>query len=225
MSKKQKQAVVLGQRRSGTSLVAGVLYHLGIPMGEEATPEQTSDRNKHGFFEDKSFTDLSERITHYVNQYKQSGRAPTAAHIEYKFDEDIKKVVEARKNDGDIWGVKDVNQLQVHKFFKKYFDNPLYIAVMRNPVDCAYSKFDWYGKQNNKPYEHFLNEAIESDRLLLKLLQILEGEIMIFSYDRALRNPDVVVDRVVKFLGIKPTKEQIKNAVNHIKEPTDYAKK
>jgi len=45
--------LVLGTPRSGTSCVAGILHHLGVPMGEELMPPD--EWNPAGYFQDREF--------------------------------------------------------------------------------------------------------------------------------------------------------------------------
>lgn len=52
--------IVLGQGRTGTSLVAGILHHLGVYMGEGLLFE-TPD-NKRGSFEDARFVEMHTRM-------------------------------------------------------------------------------------------------------------------------------------------------------------------
>lgn len=48
--------LVLGTPRSGTSCVAGVLHHLGVPMGERLMP--ADEWNPAGYFQDEDFEDI-----------------------------------------------------------------------------------------------------------------------------------------------------------------------
>jgi len=48
--------LILGTPRSGTSCVAGVVHHLGIPTGEDCLPPD--DWNPVGYFQDKAFEDI-----------------------------------------------------------------------------------------------------------------------------------------------------------------------
>ena len=52
--------IVLGCPRSGTSLVAGVLHHSGIDMGDRLAPEHAA--NPAGFFENLNIADLNSWI-------------------------------------------------------------------------------------------------------------------------------------------------------------------
>jgi hypothetical protein len=64
---KQKTIIVIGTARGGTSMIAGILYHLGIPMGG-ATEPVFEDVRLASAFE----TENEERIKKIVDEYNSS---------------------------------------------------------------------------------------------------------------------------------------------------------
>ena len=102
-----KTFIVIGCPRSGTSLLAGLLYHLGVNMGDNL---READRfNPRGYFEDLEILILNGRI------YLEAGgrewsedfrvRKSRLDAVGKEYVEIIKKVVE-KKNRRPIWGAK-----------------------------------------------------------------------------------------------------------------------
>lgn len=208
----KKTAVVIGQRRSGTSMMAGFLYHLGVPMGDEATPEQTSERNPKGFFEDREIVKLSEEVLHAIDR----GEVTSMARVEERFGDRAKEIIQKRSKDNEVWGYKDVNQLLVHFLFKKYIKNPHYIIMFRNLLDSSLSLNDWHGKQTGATLIDALSDTAKNHGVILSFIQETTKDPMLFiSYERAKQNPEKTVDDVIEFLKLEPTPQQRQAAINH----------
>jgi len=205
-----KSVIVYGQRRSGTSLFAGVLYYLGIPMGKEALPTQVSDRNPKGFFEDRSIIKISEVMIQYIMRYESIDAS--IEKLKQLFGVQIEKAINKRKsNCNGIWGVKDVNMIDLLDVYRSYLTQAHFIVVHRNPLDVAKSYSDWHKTEVEnslamvmKNYEK-INEsmAFENNKLLV-------------SYDEAIQSPEKVVNEIIEFLRIQVTQEQLNNAIKHI---------
>jgi hypothetical protein len=84
--------LVLGSGRCGTSIVAGVLHKLGVPMGERLMPSSPS--NIHGHFEDLDFHTINKQ---YVD-HEISLRV---------FVECLHTLMISRAKTFDLWGLKD----------------------------------------------------------------------------------------------------------------------
>lgn len=210
-----KTVVVLSLRRSGSSMLSGILHKLGVPMGiDEKELKHSSDRNKWGFWEDIELVRLSEKIL----QFTQNNPHMTFARIEMEFEDEIKEVL-SKRNNRNIWGFKDVNQTQTHRLFKKHLNNPRYIVIFRNPLDVAVSMQSWR-KEHQKvdvPIMKALPAVHNRYSTLLQLIQTIQEPMQFVSMERLKSNPEKIVPEIVNFLGIEPTEEQIKNAINHIR--------
>lgn len=83
----------MGMGRSGTSAVAGALYHLGLHMGDDfVAPNHTSPA---GFFEDQSFKRL-----HWLCQHGELGSSDLVWRKAYEAALD-------RFSSHPVWGMKD----------------------------------------------------------------------------------------------------------------------
>ena len=199
----------MGQRRSGTSAVAGIVHKLGMPMQEGEI--HTSERNPKGFFEDRNIISISERILGAI------AKGGTAAQIDHAFRGEIKKAlkkVEDRKG-----GFKDVNQVLTHTFFKKYIKEAKYIFVFRNVLDIANSFYDWQKNNQEISFMDALKEAVYNNDMLFSRVVETKEPMLLTSFDKFLKKPDELVDKIIKFLEITPTEEQRQEAIKHI-DPT-----
>jgi len=205
-----KSVVVFGQRRSGTSLFSGVLYYLGIPMGEEALPTQVSNRNPKGFFEDRSIIKISEVMMRYIVQYESIDASKEK--LLKLFGGQIEKAMNKRKKDcNGIWGVKDVNMVDLLDIYRGYLTQAHFIVVHRNPLDVAKSYADWHKTDVQTTLSMVMRNYDKINESMA-----FENNKLLVSYDEAIRNPRKTVEEIIEFLKIQATEEQINNAISHI---------
>jgi len=208
----KKTVVVMGQRRSGTSMLAGVLYNLGVYMGED--PERSSEKNEVGFYEDQEVVELSRKVMNFVVE------GGSKAEVEKEFGSEINKLFRKRDKEHGIWGFKDVNQVQTHFIFRKKIKNPKYFVVFRNPLDTALSMSNWHGINL---LESLASVNDNNSMIHQYMLTTLAGDpVVAVSYEKMLTEPEETVKTIMDFLEIKPTEEQIKNAVEHIKPELNH---
>lgn len=71
--------VVLGGARSGTSLIAGTLHHLGVHMGDKATPPVFEDMRLSGALESRDLDLVRKTVRDYSDAHASWGfKRPTA---------------------------------------------------------------------------------------------------------------------------------------------------
>ena len=71
--------VVLGGARSGTSLIAGTLHHLGVYMGDKATPPVFEDVHLSGALESRNLDLVRQTVHNYSEAYGSWGfKRPSA---------------------------------------------------------------------------------------------------------------------------------------------------
>lgn len=99
-NKQNKQIVVLGMHRSGTSTVARILSEVGINMGERLLGASSS--NPMGHFEDADFFDLNNEIFSTLDaDWMQPPEVREVELLGSKFSKRIKEILENR---GRVWG-------------------------------------------------------------------------------------------------------------------------
>lgn len=98
--------LITGCQRSGTSLVAGVLYHAGLYMGEGF--REPDEWNLSGYWEDKDLHDLNRKLLEMAGGTSWY-RLPTAGALVEAATElsaEIRDII-ASKNTRPLWGFKD----------------------------------------------------------------------------------------------------------------------
>lgn len=107
-----RSIIVVGPARSGTSLTAGVLHHLGVNMGNKSVWREADDANETGYFENSDFVNANISI------------------IEREEVPDLESIVNKHKD--DLWGAKDPRFLDTWDLWEPYIENPYFILCERS---------------------------------------------------------------------------------------------
>lgn len=136
------------------------------------------------------------------------------------------KLIEERNDKNDIWGLKLPEIAKTLPFFEKETINPIFLVIMRNPIDLTMSilKRDHRTKQTysdlnkafeigNKYYQSFFESLpeINSPFILLKMEKIYE-------------NPELFLDELKEELNVTIPSEQKERIISKISTP-GYKKK
>lgn len=134
----KKTIIVLGIARGGTSLAAGILHSLGIPMGNESSPP---------IFEDDFLTRAIR------NKWKWGQTHEIIANYNSKFD---------------VWGYKKPSvQNWIVRNYQK-FRNPVFVFVMKDPLAISLRKTDLYGYDPKKEIKNILTQYEKIMDFLIK---------------------------------------------------------
>lgn len=129
-----KTVVVLCLRRTGSSLLAGILHRLGVRMGSIEGLLKGKHTNKHGNYENQDFLDLSISILCHAGSYSFNWiDFPKENKVERavrRFEKNIKETL--RKNERELWGWKDPSAIYTLPYFHKHLTNPHYIFLERD---------------------------------------------------------------------------------------------
>lgn len=220
-----KQVVVLGIHRSGTSMVAGMLRHMGVFMGEDLIGK--SKYNVMGHFEDRAFMHINEAILTVTggswevppSKYQVASIWSTipddgedwGAH-EKRRHEVLKRMtgeVALRNTTNKIWGFKDPRTVLTLEAWMPLLSKPKLVVVYRNFDSIVSSLYN--------------REKIEGNALGICKVRVemlvalyffrLRDLIMkypdhfIIQYEYALNNPELVAMRLADYVGVKCTKE------------------
>lgn len=136
------QLIILGMHRSGTSSIAGFFQHCGVYFG---APEMAFDlhaTNRKGFFERKDVVRINDRILESAGtSWITPERFPRTTPVRYEQHElfrDAIQVVSDLSTQPD-WFVKDPRMCITLPFWKSLFSDPVYLLVVRNPLNVAKS--------------------------------------------------------------------------------------
>jgi len=197
MEKGDKQIIVLGAMRSGTSLCAGMLHHLGVDMGND---RKKDDKNPKGYFEDKEIFTLNQQILGKNDDWN-----PPKSKINPLIPK-LQKI----KNKKGLWGAKGGMNFTID-FYIPYLSNPHFVIVYRNPISNIRSMAEYKGWDFDKNYGLLLKHYKQLKRVIKKYPKIPK---YYFEFERAKQNPIEVAQELADFIGIKNfNKKAIKDFV------------
>lgn len=206
--------IITGMHRSGTSMLAGILYHLGVYMGDDLMIDDIDigqvQEQPCGYFEDREFMRINDMILQ-----KAKGawdRIPDWGFLLKKCREGnntLDVLLEKRSRNYQYWGFKDPRTcLTISAYLGR--QNCKIIVIYRNQVDVVESLVireshmsDHYANYLYKSYRQYLNFALQGTYYL--------G----VSFEHLIMTKDV--SPIVNFLGLTPTDDQYKMAISHIK--------
>jgi|GEM_PF-857978 len=216
----EKTVVVLGMHRSGTSLIAGVLEKLGVNMGKRQVGVHWS--NPLGHFENIDFVKMDDKI---LEKAGGSWDDPPefAKILELKKDQKLMKEIEevVRKNEDTIWGWKVPTTSLTIELYLPFLINPHFIVCYRDPEAIARSlkkRDDMDREKVLQLADHYIKSIKEFFRRHRELKYI---EI---NYEDVVKNPEEAIRKIIDFLGIRPTQEQINNVLSLVLPPEEVEK-
>lgn len=182
---------VIGPHRSGTSAVAGVLYHLGIPMGDDLIGPGLG--NPTGHFEDAEFVDLHDEI---IGDWKNP-------QVDFDPYRETYTALVSKREKQHLWGIKDPRMCFVFPYFIEIARDVLIVSVHRDPMLCANSLFARGG--------HTREEAMEiSTNYLVQQLEVLTGHSHFrIDYQYMINYPEETVTALANWVGLSPTENAI----------------
>ena len=121
-----RQVIVLGNHRTGSSCLAGVLCKLGISMGYKMLGAHPS--NPAGHYEDKEFLLINDAVIgHWENPKVEFAKKETE-----ELRDTYSKLVERRDFDFQIWGMKDPRLCILLPVILPLLRDPVILHVVRD---------------------------------------------------------------------------------------------
>jgi hypothetical protein len=195
--------VVLGVFRSGTSVVAGMLDHLGVRMGpRNPRPNwmEVSPWSPTGTYENADFR-WFDWLALGVDPRSPQSSLPDdwRERMSRVKSEDVISLVRAAE--GGAWGWKDPYTVLTLPLFLPHLKNPRLVVVRRNPADVARSihRQDWASMDEATRLVRILMDETDVDLDRFKDLPRLE-----FTFDEVTHQAGQVVEKLVTFLGLDP---------------------
>ena len=133
---KSRALIITGMHRSGTSLVANLLRHTGVHLGEELIGPD--EGNRYGYFEDVDFNTFHGDV---LNRFQQSYLVQDAAvlgDIKPEEKERARELIE-RRSTWNLWGFKDPRACLFLKFWHGLLPQAAYVFVYRHPLEVVLS--------------------------------------------------------------------------------------
>jgi hypothetical protein len=134
---------VLGMHRSGTSLLTGMLKHLGVGLGVDEHQMPPTANNPRGYNENQRIVDLNDEILARFGGSWSSPPHITSDALAQPALSDLRRAARqilAREfGDASLWGWKDPRACLLVPFWELLVPSPRYVICLRNPADVARS--------------------------------------------------------------------------------------
>lgn len=195
---------VIGPHRSGTSAVAGVLYHLGIHMGDDLIGP--GHGNPTGHFEDRRLVELHDKIMGGLKDPVELHDRITGDWKDPQIDfephrEAYTALIREREARFDLWGVKDPRLCYTFPYFAEIARDVHVISVGRDTEACAKSLFARGGHTWEEAY------IISTCYLGRKFITLsnFSGSVLKVRYEYLVDCPEGVIMSIAAFVGVEPT--------------------
>jgi len=209
--------IVVGPGRSGTSAVAGVLYQLGVFMGERL--HEADESNSSGYFEDRDFIEVNHQLATRAIKHEQ-------------WKARVSDLLRERRARLTAWGWKDPRTCDFLPHYLELVGEAKFIRCVRKATDVeasalkAYGRLGWWTPWFDRLGLKWLQRTLvgRSVRTLRKtrenaLDRYLTGRsVLIVDFDDLMRNRESVVRNLAKFCGIVDLPEhKLRNALEFIR--------
>jgi hypothetical protein len=210
MDERDKQIIVLGMHRSGTSTIARILAELGVNMGDQLLGATSS--NPYGHYEDAEFFELNNRIfTDLGVDWNRPPTSETLGKVSAELKEEARALITAKSG---LWGMKEPKTCFTIRIFGDFLTNPYFIVITRKAEDIAKSLNVRNGMELTEgvaltdSYNQAISEylgGLDSDRILR------------LNYEELIDEPYKNIHKVVSFLNIRisePTIRKLKTSLH-----------
>lgn len=201
--------IVLGVERSGTSVVAEMVYRWGAYAGPVEKLHQADVHAPRGYWEFLPLWDLLAELgdfdagaTWWDRDFQQ--------RIEKKAADPVfrKKAIDlmAEMSKGGPWFWKDPALSHFLPFWKQIWNDAIYIITVRNPLDTAVSWQKFIMPSNVKARISFVAmNLLRWQHMMTQILQHTEDaqHRLFLGYEDIIRNPRAQVKKLATFLNSK----------------------
>ncbi|MEX1032149.1 MAG: sulfotransferase [Cellvibrionaceae bacterium] len=213
----KKQILILGMHRSGTSLVANLVAHSGISVGDELVKASAS--NVDGHYEDKAIVELNEEILGRAGfRWDEPPSYQQALALDEGCVEKFQRYVNARSRQSETWAAKDPRLSLTIPILHPLLSNPHYIVCYRNENAVAESlgKRDGFSTSFSVGLKKRYDDGIAQFFAANPDVPCLPVE-----YDNLLNNPRDTVTKLYEFMGVEASADFIDEAAQKIRSRSD----
>ncbi|MCD6213738.1 MAG: glycosyltransferase [Candidatus Desulfofervidus sp.] len=195
-----KTILVLGMHRSGSSMVARMLYNMGVNMGKHLM--KPDDTNPTGYYENLDFVALNNTIL-----TAGGGDWSTPPHdierLVSKFGCEAERVV--RKNEDVVWGWKDNRTVLTFEVYYPYLKN-LYIVVCnreeRSVVNSLLRTHRGLVPPEKRSYKYFAGVYKTYYQKIEEIKSKVGVPVLDVHFENFFESPDKEIAKLQSFLGI-----------------------
>ena len=200
--------IVLGKGRGGTSLTAGILYHLGVNMGDNM--KRPNSRNKCGYFENRYTLNFNIKVLESNNIHINKLSLPPLNSL-LPFKDGLRKKTKklVKKIERRLWGFKDERNLWTFPLYEEFIENPYFIVHYRDAEAIAQSINFW----ENKSLEHGRDISKQYYELVGEFFKKYQYPRLNIHYEDFFIEPQKQIEKICEFIDVPFRKE----AIEHIK--------
>jgi hypothetical protein len=194
--------VILGMHKSGTTLVAQILHHSGINMGEDFDSQVSYDEGNK--YERETAVALNLNILG-VSNFKIID-VPTPKQLDLTPQQRLRmrEIVQNCNETYTHWGFKDPRTTLVYPLWRSELPEHKIIAIYRTPEEI-WPRFRYRGKRYfMNPYRAwlFMSRWYEHNALILSYLRQTSMNFLLLNY-QDLINTDTEFKEIENFVGFK----------------------
>lgn len=197
---------VIGLHSSGSSCLAGVIYHLGVYFGENLGGYYGTDPNTSCGFEEYGLVEVCVRSVPF--------ESPTMLVSPDEAEDDLRRWIRKQQQKafqlGTIAGGKYPELILLREQCKAICGDSLLLVVSERPLDESVRSL--IRRDPKRP----LDRIIEQQQRLWEgkeHFKTMVNNHLEVHYEDLLNDPQTQVERIIGYLGIEPTKEQIEKAI------------
>lgn len=189
LNKKDSTFLVIGQARSGTSMVGAILNEIGIPIGEKIGP--VYEDNELGTFMDS--LKKGEVSANFLN------------------------AINSRNEQHCNWGWKRPDLYSILSTILPHIRNPHLVCIMRDPIAVASRNMVSLGGEKDKAVILDLHyQAIFEQKQILDAVVYEKRPTLLLSYEKALSRPINFIKSLSNFAGKDLTEKEIQKFAEFI---------
>lgn len=226
---KTRPIIILGVDRSGTSMVAEMVWRWGAFGGNDDRLSRGDVKNPQGYFENEQIKPFIEELllcapvsewhpTYRVELQKKTG--------EPYFKSKALELVAAMEEAGRPWFWKEPDLCLTLAFWTAIWRDPIYVITVRNPYDSSVSmeKFA-LSEEMRKKYRLITAHLLRWQFFMLSILtEVGQVKDKIFmQYEDLLQNPEEQSRRLCEFLdrtcGVEQPDPQVQASVSQVINP------
>ncbi|SEP36394.1 sulfotransferase family protein [Nitrosovibrio sp. Nv6] len=189
--------IILGMHRSGTSLLTGLLSHVGVKMGRRLYAPQKGVNEK-GFWEHEDIVDTHDEILLSLGS-QWDDLLPLCdkwleADVIQPFIDRLDKLVERDFSDAYIWALKDPRMCRLLPLWLPLLNarqiKPTFICMNRNPFEVVASLQKRDGFSREKALILWLSHSLSAELYSRGLPRVF------IDFDQVVKNPAEVLSRI-----------------------------
>lgn len=207
--------VITGMHRSGTSLVARLLYDCGLALGDESDLLPANADNTEGFWENVRFVEVNDAL---LAELGGAWDVPPELPAEWERSDRLAPIREralrvVHSFDGlESWGWKDPRTSLTLPFWQELLPGTRVVVLVRHPLEVARSLES--RASSSRAFALRLWERY--NRALLDALG--DSAALVTHYDSYFHDPETELRRLLEFAGLAPSEETIIAAASRVNQ-------